>query len=394
MTIQNKFIATNGVLSIHADRIEDSSRFEISGFIADYRLEPFETELTDSEVKSISDCESESDEQFAAVFELVSDELRWATESVIESAIEFQEDYERSHDDSGSNYACIVEPYRFSEPAVIRAAAELLDVSDEIASEVLSNLNTCDIEPVSNSVYSSGVADALIVDSFLLGEIEIEVPSVFCSRGNKYSEIVDALDMLGIEHHNGYVYGSCDGYVWEMTVPGELLRDVLSGLIDSCDVFSESGELCEQVIDSNGKFAAITADDCLVCDECCEDNLSEYNRAGFDESDSRIVGVFDTSEYIEGENKCSKCAASLMRSNVERLTGSNAGIVRMQVDNLHLSTSVLSAVREVAMPIIRRMNGNPEFTRELKRGLILEVMLRHSANLETYCQVMSGRGRV
>lgn len=400
MQTRKHFLATRQGLSIHLNRVDDMkiggelmACYDVSASICGYDLEPFPLPLNSDDHDELQSLDNESPQMLELIMDQCGDEVRYAAESVIESAVEFQEEYEREHEDIGSDYCGIVEGYRFSEPSVVESVADMLDISAEHAATVLEHCDTCYLEPRSTGIYDSEWSDAVVIDSFILGEIETDVASVFDNGGLKRDEVLSALDFLGVDHNSGYVYGCNDGYAWDCVLELDYLQGVLSDLIDNSDVLSESGELCEEVAASNGKLVAVTADDNLVCSECCDEsiNQSEFNLAGFDESDSRITHYYDATEFLADDDcKCSLCGSSVMTSNVERLTGDNAGIVRMRTDNLRLSLSVLSAVREVALPIIRRMKGNPEFTRELKRGLILEVMLRHSANLETYAMATRG----
>lgn len=401
MQTRKHFLATREGLSIHLNRVNDMqvghelmACYEVSPSICGYELEPFPLPLSSDDHDELQSLENESAELLELIMDNCRSELRDAAESVIESEVEFQAEYEREHEDSGSEYCSIVEGYRFSEPSVVESAADKLGISSEHAATVLEHCDGCYLEPRPSGIYDAGWTDAVVVDSFILGDLEVDLAAgVFDSYGSKRDEVLSALDFLGVEHKNGHVYGCNEGYTWDCVLELDYLRDVLSELINSSDIMSESGELCEEVAESNGKLVAVTADDNLVCSECCDEsiNQSEFNLAGFDESDSRITHYYDATEFLADDDcKCSLCGSSVMTSNVERLTGGDAGIVRMRTDNLHLSMSVLSAVREVALPIIRRMRGNPEFTRELKRGLILEVMLRHSANLETYAMATRG----
>jgi hypothetical protein len=68
---------------------------------------------------------------------------------------------------------------------------------------------------------------------------------------------------------------------------------------------------------------------------------------------------------------------------VERLTGQNYGICHQIVDRMSVGTPYLEAVRRVWRKLKLPKDASPA----LRRGLILEVLSRHSVNRELYNRV-------
>lgn len=72
---------------------------------------------------------------------------------------------------------------------------------------------------------------------------------------------------------------------------------------------------------------------------------------------------------------------------IERLTGSNRGIVRIRIGNMHVMTPFLEVVRACRPKNIR------EASPALRRGLILEVHETLSEYRSTFLHVMTGKSR-
>ena len=72
---------------------------------------------------------------------------------------------------------------------------------------------------------------------------------------------------------------------------------------------------------------------------------------------------------------------------IEYLVGDNLAIVNLKVDKLHVATSWGDVAREVVKPVIKAMKDDPSFDREIRRGLVLAALSRHSDNRMTWNMV-------
>ena len=71
---------------------------------------------------------------------------------------------------------------------------------------------------------------------------------------------------------------------------------------------------------------------------------------------------------------------------VERLRGSNYGLVRVAVGNLHVGTDYLTVVRTVK----RKIRNWDKVPRGVRRGVIYECLKLHKENRGMYKAVMWG----
>ena len=181
-----------------------------------------------------------ADDQDEWILDAMRDEIRWAVDSMIEKACKAQAEYETEHDDAGGNYigACF-EPANCRRDDFDEYLRDNWSIDDQSILDLIWDHVPFDyVEPRPGHIYASSPkwTDGVTLDSWAVGEIEIEIDALFDQGGSKYKQVCDFLDWAGADYHrvcdSPYAYWSTDAS-WCAVLLDEEIESTIDGLIEA-----------------------------------------------------------------------------------------------------------------------------------------------------------------
>lgn len=158
----------------------------------------------------------------------LDDEIRWAIEAIVDSAVDSQVEYDTEHVDSLGNYCdALTEELGYivhtQKDRLIAYVTEGWEVTEDQASKVVEAIDRYDCEGRYSGGYSSPLyTDCLRLNSWAAGEVVVELDWVFQGVSRK-----ELKEVVG----NEYAYGGADG-AFHAVVSDDVLEDKVNQVIE------------------------------------------------------------------------------------------------------------------------------------------------------------------